>query len=296
MLTPFDETGAVDYDGLARLTDFYVDAGAVALFANCLSSEMYELTPAERLATTRFVVGRVAGRVPVLATGTFGGPIRQQADFVRRVADTGARTVVLTPCQLATPDEPDALLWDRLHGLINLTESIPLGLYECPVPYKRLVSLTLLADLLPTGRIYFLKDTCLDAAEVGRRLAVADGRDFGLYDAYMVNAVTSLRAGAAGLCCVQGNYFPELISWLCRHVNDVNRQSDLDRIQRLLTDSMDLLHSAYPTGAKYVLQRRGLPIATHTRRTVDPLTPELKARFDGLLETISDYIQPLRLK
>ncbi len=35
--------------------------------------------------------------------------------------------------------------------------------------------------------------------------------DFGLYDAYMVHAIESLKAGSAGLSCIQGNFFPELI-------------------------------------------------------------------------------------
>lgn len=287
MLTSFRASGAVDYGGLARLTDFYVEAGAVALFANCLSSEMYELTAQERLAVTRCVVERAGDRVPVVATGTFGGPVREQADFIKRVADTGVRAVVLTPCQLVTPDEPDALLRDRLHELLMLTEGIPLGLYECPVPHKRLVNADLLADLLPTGRFGFLKDTCLDAAEVRRRLNVTQGYTFGLYDAYMVNAVRSLRAGAAGLCCIQGNYFPELIAWLCRHVNDADRTAEVDRVQHLLTDCMNLVHSAYPTGAKYVLHQRGLPISTFTRRIVEPLTPDLQRRFGALGETAS---------
>jgi 4-hydroxy-tetrahydrodipicolinate synthase len=48
MLTPFKNNGAIDYDALTKLTEFYLEAGAAGLFANCLSSEMYELEPDER--------------------------------------------------------------------------------------------------------------------------------------------------------------------------------------------------------------------------------------------------------
>ena len=293
MLTPFQESGAIDAPGLAHLTDFYLEAGAVGLFANCLSSEMYELTGAERLSVTKQVVAQVANRAPVVATGTFGGPIEQQADFVKRIYGAGVQAVIVITSQLADPDESDAILLDRMHQLMTLTETIPLGLYECPVPYKRLINPDILADLLPTGRLVYHKDTSLDADEVSRRLAVANGYNFGLYDAYMVNAVSSLRAGAAGLCCIQGNIFPELITWLCAHFDDADHRGAVARLQQFLTGCMDLVHTAYPTIAKYSLQKRGLPISLHTRRRVEPLTPVLRNDIDELLETVAQLRQEL---
>ena len=296
MITPFLESGEVDYEGLSRLTDFYLEAGATGLFANCLSSEMYELTEAERLAVTRRVVEQAAGRVPVVATGSFGGPMPQQADFIKRIYDTGVQAAILTTCQLAYPHDSDAVFLDRLHQLMTLTDTIPLGLYECPVPYKRLISSQLLASILPTGRVIYHKDTSLDAAEVARRLAVADGYPFGLYDAYMVNAVSSLRSGAAGLSCIQGNYAPELIVWLCHQFDNPDRQADVQRVQQWLIDSMDLLHTAYPTAAKYALQQRGLPISLHTRRAIDPLTPAVQPQLDTLLHDIERLEDELTIK
>lgn len=296
MITPFLESGEVDYEGLSRLTDFYLEAGAAGLFGNCLSSEMYELTEAERLAVTRRVVEQVTGRVPVVATGSFGGPMPQQAEFIKKIYDTGVQAVILTTCQLAYPHDSDAVFLDRLHQLMNLTDTIPLGLYECPVPYKRLISSQLLANILPTGRVIYHKDTSLDADEVERRLAVADGYSFGLYDAYMVNAVSSLRAGAAGLSCIQGNYVPELIVWLCREFDNPNRQADVQRVQQWLVDSMDLLHTAYPTAAKYALQKRGLPISSYTRRAIDPLTPAVQQQLDQLLRDVEQLEDELAIK
>ncbi len=286
MLTPFQDSGAVDYAGLSRLTQLYLEAGAAGLFANCLSSEMYELTPQERIDVTRHVVEEAGRRVPVVATGTFGGAITGQADFIKRLYDTGVQAIIVTTCQLLAPYEPDNVLLSRMHQLMELTDNIPLGLYECPVPYKRLINADILAELLPTGRLIYHKDTSLDAQEVSRRLQVAQGYRFGLYDAYMVNAVSSLRAGAAGLSCIQGNYFPELVVWLCQHYDNPARREEVDRVQQLMTDCMDLVHTAYPTLPKYSLQKRGLSISRYTRRKVEPLTSELMHKMDGLHETV----------
>lgn len=296
MLTPFSDSGAVDYKGLARLTDYYMQAGSAGLFANCLSSEMYELTDQERLAITKQVVDQTNGQIPVVATGTLGGTIAQQADFVKKIYDTGVQAVIVITSQIAQENESDAIFIERMHELMNLTPDIPLGFYECPVPYKRLINTSILAELLPSKRLIYHKDTCLDETEVKRRLAVAQGYNFGLYDAYMVNAVSSLRAGAAGLSCIQGNIYPELIVWICKYFNDASKQEAVEKVQQFFTDSMEVVHSAYPTIAKYSLQKRGFPISTYTRRKIDPLTPDLKEKMNDLLITIDNLHNELGIK
>jgi 4-hydroxy-tetrahydrodipicolinate synthase len=284
MLTPFGEDGAVDHDTLTRLTHYYLDAGAVGLFANCLSSEMYELSPAERLAVTRTVVSAAAGRVPVVATGTFGGPVDSQAEFVRQLADTGVEAVIAITGLLAGADESDDVWLDRAHALLNQTPGVPLGFYECPVPYKRLLSQEHLGRLVRTGRVVYHKDTSLDLAQVRAKLAaVPAGVPFGLYDAYLPHAVESLRAGSAGLSCIQGNFFPELIVWLCAHYADDTRAEAVGAVQEFLRRHMDLMHSVYPTIAKYALARRGFPIGLTTRRDVGTWTPALARQTDALL-------------
>jgi len=293
MLTPFLETGEIDYEGLKTLTEFYLEAGAAGLFANCLSSEMFELTEHERINITQTVVNQVAGRVPVVATGTFGGPMFRQAEFVKRIYQTGVQAVIIISGLIADEDESDEVFIANIKELIELTDDIPLGFYECPVPYKRLINSDVLEELLKSGRIVYHKDTCLDSEEVARRLQVGKTYKFGLYDAYMVNAVSSLQAGAAGLSCIQGNIYPELVVWICKHFNNADQQEDVALVQQFFIDSMDIVHSAYPIIAKYSLQKRGFPISLYTRREVGILTDELKERMDNLLgevEKIQDQL------
>src|SRR3982750_2568722 len=94
MLTPFKANGEVDYNGLTRLTEYYLKAGAQGLFANCLSSEMYELTEEERLQVIKHVVKVANGAAPVVATGTFQGSLNQQAEFIKRIYDLGTQAVI----------------------------------------------------------------------------------------------------------------------------------------------------------------------------------------------------------
>ncbi|HEX5154666.1 MAG TPA: dihydrodipicolinate synthase family protein [Parafilimonas sp.] len=283
MLTPFKENGEIDFDGLTSLTELYIQAGAKGLFANCQSSEMFHLSDEEKLLIVKHTIKVADGRVPVVAVGNFGTTIAEQADFIRKIYDTGVKAVIIVTGLIAEENESDEVFNARMFELFSLTGNIPLGFYECPQPYKRLLSAEQLEKFVATGRVIYHKDTCLDIEMVKDKLKVTSGNDaFGLYDAYAVNAVASLKAGAAGLSCIQGNFFPELIVWLCDNFNDNDANGSIDKVQQFLTDTMDVIHYAYPVVAKYYLQKRGINISTFSRTNTEPFTAEVKDKVDRL--------------
>ena len=283
MLTPFHPNGQVDFDGLQRLTHWYLEAGASGLFANCLSSEMYELSVLERLDVVSTVVKTAAGRVPVVATGTIEGTLHEMAEFSKKLYKIGVQAVIVLNNILSVESDSDAIFLSKMHQFMELTPGIPLGIYECPVPYKRLISLAILEDLLPTGRLVYHKDTCLDIEQVRTRINAGKGFNFGLYDAYMVHAVESLKAGAKGLSCIQGNFFPELIVWLCQYFDDDSSFENVQKVHAFFAKNMDVMHTAYPKAAKYVLKQKGFEIDLYTRRDVGELLEDQCQELDALL-------------
>ena len=265
MLTPFKNDGSIDFHGLTLLTNFYLESGVTGLFANCLSSEMYHLSEAESLSIIKHVISITAGKVPVVATGTFGGNIEKQAETVKKVYDLGVNAVIgITSLLASDKDEEETFLNNAFH-LLELTEKIPMGFYECPIPYKRVISPKHLGELVKTGRVVYHKDTCLDIEQIKEKLKATEGYDFGIYDAYMVHSVESLKAGSAGLSCIQGNYFPELVVWLCTNFNNASMKDQIDLVQQFFIDNMAVMHAVYPISAKYFLNKKGLTISTITR-------------------------------
>jgi 4-hydroxy-tetrahydrodipicolinate synthase len=95
MLTPFHESGEIDYAGLERLIEWYVDHRSDALFAVAQSSEMQFLSLQERADLARFVVNKVAGRVPVVASGHISTQLDDQIEELQAVASAGVQGVVL---------------------------------------------------------------------------------------------------------------------------------------------------------------------------------------------------------
>lgn len=295
MLTPFKENGEIDFDRLSELTEFYIRAGASGLFSNCLSSEMFELTPEERIRLVRHVVTVTGKAVPVVASGTFGGKIEEQADFVKRIFDTGVEAVIVLSNMICRVNDPDEVFNENMFRLMSLTDGIPLGFYECPDPWKRLITPAQLKLFAGTKRIIYHKDTCLDIGQVRLKLKALEGSGLGLYDAYMVHAVESLRSGSSGLSCIQGNYFPELIVWLCENVNNDALAAEVDMVQQFISDRMDVMHDVYPVTAKYYLQKRGLHLTTFTRKEAGVFDDEIKKKMDKLSEDQKKLVSELQI-
>jgi len=296
MLTPFKENGTIDFDTLTRLTQMYIGAGARGLFANCLSSEMFELTEDERINVISTVVKAADNSVPVLATGTFGGTLERQSDFVKKVYNTGVDAVILITSLLADENESDNILNHNIFKLLDLTQDIPVGFYECPVPYKRVLSALQLEQFVKTGRVLYYKDTSLNIEQIKAKIALTRGYDFGLYDAYMAHAVESLKAGSAGLACIQGNYFPELIVWLCDNYNNADCIAEVNMVQDFLIKNMDVMHHVYPIVSKYFLQKRGLDISVFTRRNVGEFTHSVAVRIETLFKEYTQIQKQLDIE
>src|SRR5215210_6937371 len=166
MITPFNLKAKVDFDAVSLLVDFYLAAGVKGFFANCLSSEMYSISEDERLELTRHIVKYVKGRVPVVATGSFGLTIEDKAEFTRRIYDTGIDAVILITGHYANVDDNDEKLLKNFDKMLKLTGNILMGMYECPAPYKRILSAEVFKTLLDTERFVYHKDTSIKLESV----------------------------------------------------------------------------------------------------------------------------------
>ena len=208
MITPFNVKAKVDLDVVKNLVDFYLAAGVKGFFANCLSSEMYSITEDERLELTQHIVRYVNGRVPVVATGSFGVAIEDKAEFTKKIYNTGINAVILITGHYANVEDSDEILLKNFERMFKLTGNIPLGVYECPAPYKRIIGPEVFRTLLSANRLVYHKDTSIEHSLITAKLAIAKNYNrFEFYDAHTPNATFSLQSGAKGLSCSAPTFF-----------------------------------------------------------------------------------------
>jgi len=256
MLTPFDASGAIDYAGLERLIEWYIAHGSDALFAVAQSSEMQFLSLAERGELGRFVVEKVAGRIPVVVSGHISDDPDAQAEELGVAASTGAQGIVLVTNRLDPKHEGTEVFTANLKRLLKrLPADIPLGLYECPAPYRRLLSDDELKICIDTGRFIMLKDVSCDLQTVKRRVAMAQGSPLKVLNANAAIAWDAMKAGSAGFNGVFTNFHPDLYKWLR---NDAAQDPALaEELSTFLVLAAVSEALGYPALAKIYHQRIG---------------------------------------
>jgi 4-hydroxy-tetrahydrodipicolinate synthase len=298
MITPFNLKAKVDLDVVSHLIDFYLAAGVKGFFANCLSSEMYSITEDERLELTQHIVRYVNGRVPVVATGSFGLTVPDKAEFTKKIYDTGIDAVILITGHYANVEDSDEALLTNFERMFRLTGNIPLGMYECPAPYKRIISPDVFKTLLSANRLVYHKDTSIDLEKVKAKLDIVKATDNNLefYDAHSPNAMYSLQMGAKGMSSISGNFYPEILVWMVNNANDPAKQEEVKWLQAEISRVDPLIHIAYPMSAKYFLRKRGLPVRTISRATALELTPEQKKTLDEIHESFKTWCATLKIK
>jgi 4-hydroxy-tetrahydrodipicolinate synthase len=293
MITPFTNDDRLDFDALAAMIEWYAAHRVDGLFAVCQSSEMFLLSLEERVQLARRCVELAGDGLPVIASGHVSDDFADQVAELRAMAETGARAVVLITNRLAGREENDDVWRRRCEELLaELPDSVPLGLYECPYPYKRVVTPQLLRWCADSGRFVFLKDTCCDPQMIRAKQEVIAGRPFGIYNANAATLLETLRFGIAGYSGVMANYHPELYVWLCRNWSSQSQAAE--RLQEFLGLASAIEGPQYPRNAKYYQSLEGIPIGQHTRRPASTLGPADRRLVEQLravsLRTRNEYL------
>src|SRR6185312_5559603 len=99
--TIFDSKGAIDEDGMRRVIEYIIGAGAHGIVYPGLASEYDRLSRDERLLTTRLVGERIGGRIPFVVGASAALP-EDAIAYAAAGAKAGAvAAMILTPASFA---------------------------------------------------------------------------------------------------------------------------------------------------------------------------------------------------
>lgn len=262
MITPFTADNQIDYDAVDRIVEFYAQGGCHGIFAVCQSSEMFWLTENEREKLAARVVKASAGRMCVVASGHISERMEDQIRELRRIAATGVNAVVMISNRLASPDESDDALIARMKTILDAIPGVTFGMYECPHPYKRMLTPKVLEAMAETGRFTFIKDTCCDAELIAERIKLLDGR-IQLFNANCATALETFESGADGFSGIMANYHPDLLVWL---YENFRAQPEKARKLSSMLSVMSLVEGCgHPAAVKYHMNLAGVPMEIRCR-------------------------------
>ena len=266
MITPYKADGSIDYDMAEKYVDWYFENGLNGIFAVCQSSEIFYLTLEERVELNRRVYNRAKAlekqsgkRFTVVSSGHVSDTLEEQAEELNAIWNSGTDSLILITNRLDINQEGDDVFIANAEKLLQmLPDDVKLGLYECPYPYKRLVTPKILDWCLSTGKFTYMKDTCCDAAVMKERCEQLKGSSFKLLNANCQTLLESMQNGGEGYCCIMCNFHPKLYAWLGENFEEDPKTAEL--VQSVIgTFGFTEVGLPYPLTAKYHMNLCGLP-------------------------------------
>ncbi len=301
MITPY-KNGAVDYPAVEALVEWYWKQGCDGIFADCQSSEILFLTLEERIQVLRAVLKKTdelakadptRERMMIVASGHVSDAFEDQVKELNAIAAEGPDALILISNRMDienTSDEKWIADTERL--IATLPPEMPLGVYECPKPYKRLLSEKMLRYCVESGRFNFVKDTCCDADLIAKRLEICRGSGLKIFNANAQTLLQCMKDGAHGYCGVMANFHPDLYVKLLNS-DFASREASL--LQDVLGLAAMIESLTYPCCAKYHLDRHEGISMEWTARSADVsgLTPYQRSCVDQLAELADELRQKL---
>jgi 4-hydroxy-tetrahydrodipicolinate synthase len=287
-VTPFTPEGAVDFDSVDRMTDFYLACGVNGLTILGMMGEAPKLDPAESLAIARQVVRRAD--VPIIV-GVSAPGFAAMRSLARSVMDAGAAGVMIAPPPALRTD--DQIVSYFAQAVAAIGHDIPWVLQDYPLVLSVVMTPSVIRRIVTDNpSCVMLKhedwpglekiSTLRKFQQEGslRPISILTGNG-GLFLDF------EMERGADG--AMTGYAFPDMLVEIVNLSTKGNREAAHD----LFDAHLPLIRYEQQQNVglavrKYVLQKRGA-IAHDTQRSpASALTPAARAEIDYLLTRLAE--------
>lgn len=278
MITPFDASGAVDYQATWDLARHLISHGSDGLVVCGTTGESPTLTNEEKLTLFRTVVEAVGERAIVIAgTGTYD--TAESVETTRRAADIGCHGVMaVTPYYSKPPQEG---LFRHFTAIADASD-LPVLVYNIPGRTSRLIEVETLARLSRHERIVATKDAVEDV-EFTRRTLAAVSESFAVYSGQDSFTLPMMEIGAVGIVSVASHLVGEQIQSMTTAARDKEYEEARRIHDRLLPLFESLFVEPNPMPLKGALSELWRPVGD-PRLPLIPAQPETVAGVLAALE------------
>ena len=286
LVSPFTETGAIDWPAFDRLIDRQLEAGIAGLVPVGTTGEAATLEPDEAEALIAHTVRRVAGRAYVLA-GTGTNNTRSTIEATRRAEAAGADGVLLITPYYNKPTQEGLVAH---FGAVAGATRCDVMLYSVPGRTGVAIAPGTAAQLAREHRnIIALKEAGGDPARV-TALRAACGAGFAVHSGDDGLALPFYALGACGLTSVLSNYAPEACVAQYRAFAEGRLDMALDWHDRL-ADLVDALFAETSPGPV----KRALALSNQMSDTMRlPMVRITEATERRLQQAIAGFTAPAR--
>ena len=278
MVTPFKENFEIDFDAYGRLVDFHLEKGSNGIVPCGCTGEAATLSHDEQKECIRFVVERVAGRVPIVA-GTGSNNTREAIGLTQYAKEVGADgALLITPYY----NKPTAAGQIAHYAEVAKAVDIPIMLYNVPSRTGIRMEPQTIAELHKIPNIVAIKEACGSVDQVSQILSLCDINVLSGDDSL---TLPMIAVGATGVVSVAANVAPAEIAALC----DAANKGDFAAARIIHYALMPLFKALFletnPMPVKAALAKMGL-IKNVLRLPLTPVLDATRAKLDPILRDL----------
>lgn len=205
MVTPFDETQAINYEATKDLIDTLIRRGVEGLFILGTNGEFHVLTFDEKVAFSKFVIEYTAKRVPVYV-GVGCNGTQETIDLARAVEAFGPDAFsVISPFFIA----PKQFEVEAHYRAIANAVKTPIILYNIPANTGLNIEPSTVKALMDVPNIIGIKDSSGKMDNLKAYVDAADGRDFSVLVGSDSKILEAYQLGAVGAVAGTANVITE---------------------------------------------------------------------------------------
>jgi 4-hydroxy-tetrahydrodipicolinate synthase len=210
IVTPMQEDGSLDKDGLKKLIDWHIAEGTDAIVIVGTTGESATVSVDEHCELIRLAVEHCAGRIPVIA-GAGANSTAEAIRLTRFAKEAGADATLQVVPYYNRPTQEGMF---RHFSAIAAAVDLPIILYNVPGRTVADMSNETIVRLAQVPNIVGVKDA---TGNIGRGIALLKDvpKSFAVYSGDDPTAMALMFCGGAGNISVTANVAPRAMHELC---------------------------------------------------------------------------------
>ena len=258
MVTPFnrDADQTINYEAGEQLVEKLIAAGVSGIFTFGSNGEFHVCSADERIDFSKFVIEKVAGRVPVYV-GTGACSTREAIEMSKRAEAIGADALsVINPYFMGISDAQVV----NYYRMVAESVKIPVMLYNIPKSTGKNLSKEVVAEVAQIDNVKGVKDSSGNMDNLKDYVDAAAGNDVDVLVGSDGKISEAFKLGASGTVAGTANLITDVVVGLWRAL-EAGDEAEAARLQAEIEPIRDVLHlGSTPQTLKRSLELAGIHV------------------------------------
>lgn len=279
IVTPFDESGAIDWKSLEHLIEFWIQGGVEYLVVLGTTGESATIHGTEKQEVFTFVNEKVNGRLPLVA-GIGGNDTRQVMLDMQRFNLTGYAAILSVSPYYNKPNQEG--IYQHYRALDTISPR-PIIIYNVPGRTGQSMTAETQLRIARNCKHVFATKEASGNLDLIRTILQNKPDDFLVISGDDPITLPLIRDGAVGVISVVANAYPEEFSRMVRLCLEGKFELAQPLHEKYLNIIASMFEEGSPSGVKAYLSEMGL-CQNQFRLPVWPVSQTHLERIRGLMQ------------